>query len=895
MSLIAIRLYGSTSETAITLVDESELPQLIAGMAAGDYEVGRAALVWSGTKTTVIDPPPPGTDYATFGANTLAGAGGFQPFDAVGQPETVNAVVSQVGCTRTWSVASGRLVADGTPDVDAGKTIVVSTAAGNRSLVVAVESGAWDATTSVEVIAAIDAARAASLFSTHKIYLREGVIIPSLSLLSKSMPGTIVWPNWDRTDLTVDKTAIATVTGGSIDISCRTPRKANIGKITKTGSPGITFTGLVFDGICTNSADYLVSITKNPTHPASGAHLITNCHFNQLNNPVKSTWGNSLMVREGQSITQDCEFSGGYILASHSDSVTHNAMARNIMTRQGADGIRFAFNLTVMSGDPAAYCQAFANLIYDLDADTYWDPQHADAIQTGSNTDGNGRPIKVLYVDNLINLNRQSPGYSQGIYCDDTTTSIFSGYIAGNLIRVASSHGIRTWKNGYGSLIVRNNTCVCATDYAMGAGSANIGKSSGNPIFADNIAGPLTVYQDPAIADGHVVVMKDTQKDIFVGPFINDARGDVPTSVDQSTPAKFKTSFEAAYAVKADGLGAGKGFQFRRTALPGFGTPGLNALTDMAMTTVGAQMQAEVTLPNSFVNWVATTSATPPTDDQIIAGTDHTGAAPLSAGRFLSITSGTVTWNTSGASLGQSFYVHALARSMDDGRSMVLSSGQLTVPSSLAPAVTHILTHPTVAANPVTTPQFTPSGKPILVVRTSASGATSGEAYSLATFGGADMGAPIISGYNGRMNVQAWFIPDPGTAPVTIDIQTVNTPRSGAIHVIELTDIAIINPIGAQNGAGNNTSATSVAPQVTTQFPGSLVLYALAHHYDATADTLTGATLLAQGKTPGTSTSNDHEYTLAYEIVDIPGVASASLSWTTAAGAHGRAIELKAG
>lgn len=57
-SFITLRLFGSTSPTAIMLIDETTLPQLIAGLAAGDYEVGRTNISWSGVPTSVIGRQP---------------------------------------------------------------------------------------------------------------------------------------------------------------------------------------------------------------------------------------------------------------------------------------------------------------------------------------------------------------------------------------------------------------------------------------------------------------------------------------------------------------------------------------------------------------------------------------------------------------------------------------------------------------------------------------------------------------------------------------------------------------------------------------------------------------------------------------------------------------------
>lgn len=83
---------------------------------------------------------------ATFGTLTPAGQGGWQPFDSAGQPQPL-ASVSATGTTRTWSISGGRLVANGTPDVDTGKTMSVTTVGG------ATLTATIDATTVGEAVA----------------------------------------------------------------------------------------------------------------------------------------------------------------------------------------------------------------------------------------------------------------------------------------------------------------------------------------------------------------------------------------------------------------------------------------------------------------------------------------------------------------------------------------------------------------------------------------------------------------------------------------------------------------------------------------------------------------------------------------------------------------------
>lgn len=76
---------------------------------------------------------------AFFPASTAANTGGFKPFDTNGNEVDLVSVDDQTGTTRTWSIASGRLVANGTPDVDNGDTITVTDAYDN-SIVLTIDS-----------------------------------------------------------------------------------------------------------------------------------------------------------------------------------------------------------------------------------------------------------------------------------------------------------------------------------------------------------------------------------------------------------------------------------------------------------------------------------------------------------------------------------------------------------------------------------------------------------------------------------------------------------------------------------------------------------------------------------------------------------------------------------
>ena len=101
---------------------------------------------------------------AEFGALTAASAGGWKPTTALGDEIELVGVVSQTGCTRTWSIVGGALVANGTPDVDNTKTVTVSTVLGtNVAATIATTATAWSVRTPDELTAALNYTPSAAL------------------------------------------------------------------------------------------------------------------------------------------------------------------------------------------------------------------------------------------------------------------------------------------------------------------------------------------------------------------------------------------------------------------------------------------------------------------------------------------------------------------------------------------------------------------------------------------------------------------------------------------------------------------------------------------------------------------------------------------------------------
>ena len=111
--------------SASTLFDKRISRRRFLGVLSG------MGVLFSGT--ALSSQPSVVTDQpAFFAASTPGGFGGFKPFDVNGVEVELDAVLDQAGAKRVWPIhPSGRLVADGTPDVDDGLVIGVRDIFGN--------------------------------------------------------------------------------------------------------------------------------------------------------------------------------------------------------------------------------------------------------------------------------------------------------------------------------------------------------------------------------------------------------------------------------------------------------------------------------------------------------------------------------------------------------------------------------------------------------------------------------------------------------------------------------------------------------------------------------------------------------------------------------------------
>lgn len=120
-----------------------------------------------GNGATATKPATPTTLAAAnatayFGALTVAGAGSWKPETTAGDEIELTGIVpgSDATMTRTWSVVSGGLVANGTPAVDNGKSLTVTTAVGNIVVTISTIADAWSVANGAELYNALATAAA---------------------------------------------------------------------------------------------------------------------------------------------------------------------------------------------------------------------------------------------------------------------------------------------------------------------------------------------------------------------------------------------------------------------------------------------------------------------------------------------------------------------------------------------------------------------------------------------------------------------------------------------------------------------------------------------------------------------------------------------------------------
>ena len=309
--------------------------------------------------------------------------------------------------------------------------------------------------------------------------------------------------------------------------------------------------------------------------------------------------------------------------------------------------------------------------------------------------------------------------------------------------------------------------------------------------------------------------------------------------------------------------------------------------------------------PNSF--FVLTSSATPPSQAQVLAGQDHTGAAAFASGGF-SVTEGVPTDTVTGLpDVDGTYHVYVVYGDAVPNYSPVVAAGQVTLNFGIpAPAIEQQVAAYSSSATIVAGAALETSAITIgtganrmlvAAVATGTPGANDDLTNCTATFGasgraqgtGAAMTLLPAGSGNRRTHVLFFALSAPASGTGTVQITANNDNITcGRVQLYELS--------GADQTIGNVLQAGSVlidqtahSAQITTASSNMLLLSALGLEPQGGTDLSTelstsGAhTEDARGFTGSPLASSDICFAFAHDVRVAPGADTAGWTWTTAA------------
>lgn len=145
---------------------------------------GILTVISAGDESAVV-----GDQTIAYGALTLASAGGAKALDSNGDEVDFVSVDDQTGATRTWSVSSGRLIANGTPGVDDTVVLICTTTLGVIDVTIASVADAYSFASLTE--AQTLSATAAATIAGKTLLARPGTYSGQLQFSGKAY-GSVV-------------------------------------------------------------------------------------------------------------------------------------------------------------------------------------------------------------------------------------------------------------------------------------------------------------------------------------------------------------------------------------------------------------------------------------------------------------------------------------------------------------------------------------------------------------------------------------------------------------------------------------------------------------------------------------------------------------------------------
>ncbi len=354
---------------------------------------------------------------ATFGALTLAGAGGFRPLTAGGTEIELAAVTDQAGAVNVWSISGGYLVADAPPAGDDALVLTCSRADGGPAVEITISlvADAYSTRGATELDAALDDIGTGG---GRSVLMRPGTVAATNALFTNRaftsrvvVRGTKHGANWLTTFTTTSTAYLDINNGDRIEVADLALRVADNGDFgfyairVRGGSVDPIFTDLDIQGAYRDPfGDYA----------ASGAYTNVNflMHIADCTNPIVrrcKVWHGSNGINFSTGVTGDLLCEGNDIQFVYSDGIKVSGDA----ALRATGSVTLRRNLI---GNPTGLASDALN-------------PHADAIQfqfTASDADD--------YNGITIEANEIVQGASRGSFAAGVLMSFaggWTGYVAG--------------------------------------------------------------------------------------------------------------------------------------------------------------------------------------------------------------------------------------------------------------------------------------------------------------------------------------------------------------------------------------------------------------------------------------------------------------------------------
>lgn len=642
---------------------------------------------------------------ASFGANTREGAGGV---------DVTGTSISSGDPSGHWQISGGKISPSATgEDSLSGTYNIVLNNAQTVDLTIDDANG-YDFATGAELDTAIAHAHGSSTSTDWVFYAREGETITDGSgrilIGGETFDGTFSDPNSAATEATYNLAATASISGGSIRITCRTQYGADFGdsSLELTGTGPVIIENLRFvrtaseDGYnrddggpntytTPNATTRAIIVGVNGTFPTLSDIIIRDCRFGGTYVGASTArFCTMIDIQDADNaVIEDNEFDGFFVGAQMTD-VVFGATRRNTFQNSLVDSIRMGFGAT-----STWVAHVSGNTSWDYVNDpTDWGGAHGDFIQTGSiGTSING---SILYTDNYCYLDAdQTPNIygeirtAQGIYFDDyISPGTISGSVWKNFVSCPAPNGINIWRtDGSGGFKVHNNTLIRAENFSDTpfdtAGCRIANSETGSPDVWDNLASAFSIvagtpnYVDNVVIDHDAEIGSNVYGTAFDGPLTWNASRSAWTFVlDNTSATTLRSDIDTIFNPVTLGDADNKGHLFNNptppvdTTAPTLSLPLASANGSDGATLISVSTDED----NGTLYWGIYPTASTPTAADVVAGT----GATVNGSQSVTATGLQLVPDQTGLTASTAYKVHFVHDDAAANRSAVSTSSEFT-------------------------------------------------------------------------------------------------------------------------------------------------------------------------------------------------------------------------